>query len=334
VQVADIPLVPAGLTFQDFSYGLYRGENPDPGQLINPPGTIGPGAGVTNPVAYSALAPGLYTIEVRQEFSSRCPVYKVVEIESLALPPIVDLVGALKENTACDVNSADGSAEIAVSQHPDDGTVGFPYSLFVAPAPILAYTDPLVAAGNYTIGGLMPGNEVAQYSILVTSSNQCTTERFVTIPNQPAIAEMVAGDVIMADAEYCNPALEQSARIEVVNLAIINGPADDISDYQFDWYTDVSLSTNVLSAMGDSGAPEGGEILSNNGSSPSPASPVTAGSYWVISTKVNPGATGGVGCFSAPFKVDVEDQSVDPVLSLTPFANTSCDTNCDAVGRR
>jgi hypothetical protein len=327
VAVNNIPAVPAGLTFQDFSYGLYTGENPDPAKLITPPGIVGPGGAVSNPMTYASLAPGKYTIEVRQEFSSRCPIYKVVEIKSLALPPVVDIVGALKANTACDLNAADGSAEIAVSQNPSDVTVGFPYTLVVSPAPSVAYANPLPAAGNFTIGGLRPGTDVPQYSVKVTSSNQCVTERFITIPNQPAIAEMVAGDVIKTDAEYCLAALEKSARIEVTNVSIVNGPADNLSDYRFNWYTDASLSTSVLVAMGNGTATEGGEILSNDGVSPAPSSPVTIGSYWIVSTKVNPGTTGGVGCFSAPFKVDIDDNTVDPALTLTPSANTSCDTN-------
>lgn len=327
VQVIDIPAVPAGLTFQNFSYSLYRGENPDPSELIIPPGTVGPGAAVINPMTYASLAPGKYTIEIKQAFGSNCPIYKVVEIESLALPPLVSIVGGLKANTACDINASDGSAEVAISQDPNDGTVGFPYSMIVAPSPLLAYTDPIPAAGNYTIGGLRSITDVAQYSIKVTSSNQCFTERFIAIPNQPAIAEMVDGDVLKTNAEYCVPALEQSARIEVQNLSIINGPADNISDYRFDWYTDASLSSTVLSIMGDGSATQGGEILSNNGISPAPSAPVAIGSYWVVSTKINPGATGGVGCFSAPFKVDIEDNTVDPVVGLTPFANTACDTN-------
>jgi uncharacterized protein YcfL len=327
VEVASIPAFPAGLTFQNFSYSLYSGENPDPAKLINPPGTVGPGAAVTVPMNYASLAPGKYTIEIRQEYGSRCPVYEVVEIESLALPPLMGIVGSLKANSACDVNFADGAAEISLSQDPNDATVGFPYNLVVSPAPLSAFTNPIPAAANYTISGLKSSTDVAQYSIKVTSSNQCVTERFISIPNQPAIAEMVDGNISRTAAAYCNPTLEQSARIEVLNLSIVNGPADNLSDYRFDWYSDGGLATNVLTSMGNGTAVEGGEILSNNGVSPVPSSPITFGSYWVVAKKINAGTTGGVGCFSAPFKVDLDDASVDPVVALTPAANTSCNTN-------
>ena len=331
VEVTSIPAFPVGLTYQDFSYRLYRGQNPDPSQLVSPPGAIGPGAGVTDPIVYSSLAPQMYTIEIKQEFGSNCPVYKVVEVESLALPPVVDLVGALTANTACDLNSADGSAEVSIAQDPNDGTVGNTYTLGVSPSPLTGtYPVSGLGVGNQTIGGLQPGTQIPQYTITVTSTNNCQTQRFVSIPNQPSIAELVDGNVLSADAEFCTPSLETSAQVEVTALNIINGPADDIGDYRFDWYTDGNLSANVLSSMGDGSPTKGGEILSNVGS-PLPSAPVTIGSYWVVATKVNPGTTGGVGCFSAPFKVDIGDNTIDPQITLTPTANTACDTNYEGT---
>ena len=45
VEVTSIPAFPAGLTYQDFSYSVYTGENPDPSNLAkssraNRPGGI------------------------------------------------------------------------------------------------------------------------------------------------------------------------------------------------------------------------------------------------------------------------------------------------------
>ena len=326
VVVSSIPAVPAGLTFQDFSYSVYKGENPVPALLLNPPGTT-PGSSATNPMVYSSLAPGMYTIEVRQEYGSLCPVYKVVEIESLALPPLVNLVGALTANTACDINSADGAAEINISQDPNDGTTGNSYTLAVSPNPLIgSYPIVGLGVGNRMINGLRPANVVPQYTFSVTSSNHCVTQRFVSIPNQPSIAELVDGSVILTDAQFCDPTLETSAQAEVNGISIVNGPADNISDYRFDWYTNINLTANTLSGMGDGSATKGGEILSNVGT-PLPNSPVTVGSYWVVATKVNHGLTGGVGCFSAPFKVDIGDNTIDPTITMTPTANTACGVN-------
>jgi hypothetical protein len=327
VTLTSIPAFPAGLTFQDFSYSFYAGENPDPSRLINPPGTVGPGAGVSDPMVYSSLAPGKYTIEVRQGYGSFCPVYDVIEVESWALPPLVDLVGSLTANTACDINFADGGAEISIAQDPNDLTAGNTYTLGVLPLPGAgAYPVAGLGAGNVTIGGLRSKNDVPQYTITVTSSNNCVTERFIEIPNLPTVAELVDGNVMVVDAAFCLPALETSAQVEVTGINIVNGPADNMDDYRFDWYSDAGLTNNILSAVGDASAAKGGELLSNVGA-PLPSSPVTVGTYWVVGTKVNAGATGGVGCFSAPFRVSINDDTVDPTFSLTPQANTACGLN-------
>jgi uncharacterized protein YcfL len=327
VEVTNIPAFPAGLTFQNFSYSLYTGENPDPGMLVNPPGTVGPIAGVTDPMVYPSLAPGKYTVEVRQEFGSRCPVYEVLEIESWALPPLVDLVGALTPNTACDVNFSDGGAEISIDQDPNDKTAGNTYTVGVTPSPLLgSYPIAGLPVGNVVISGLRPDNEVPQYTVTVTSTNNCVTQRFLEIPNLPTVAELVDGNVLAANAEFCEPTLETSAQVEVTAINIVNGPADNLNDYRFDWYTDQGLTNNILSGPGDGSAAKGAEILSNVGG-PLPSTPVTIGSYWVVGTKVNAGATGGVGCFSAPFKVTINDNTIDPEFTLTPKANTACGIN-------
>ncbi|HLZ16829.1 MAG TPA: gliding motility-associated C-terminal domain-containing protein, partial [Cyclobacteriaceae bacterium] len=45
--------------------------------------------------------------------------------------------------------------------------------------------------------------------------------------------------------------------------------------------------------------------------------------YFVSSKRVTAGP--GLGCSSAPYKVDILDKRIFPVAALTPFANTSCD---------
>jgi hypothetical protein len=331
VQVGNIPAVPPGLTFQNFSYSLYTGTNPTASNIVTPPGTRGPGVSVTDPMTYGSLAPGFYTIEVKQAFGSNCPVHKVVEIDKLALPPLVDLVGTLTANTSCDITMSNGRAEVAISQDPNDATIGNTYSLSVSPTPLLgSYPQSGLASGNYILDGLKSADEVPQYMISVTASNFCTTNRYIAIPNKPAIAELVSGDILKTDAEFCDVALETSAMIEVTAIGIVDGPADNLGDYRFEWFDNSSLTGSILSANGDATASKGGEILSNVGA-PTSGAPVTAGSYWVVATKVNAGATGGLGCQSVPFKVDIQDKHVNPIVALTTTANTSCDTNYEGA---
>jgi len=331
--------ITGGNNFQDFTYKLYTGENPLAANLVNPPGTIGPGAGTSNPQIYSALAPGKYTIEVRQDaatFGSNCPVYEVVEIESLALSPLLSVTGTVANN-ACDlVTAANGQATILISKDPNDLTTGFTYDIDVNPAPL--GWGGVVTTGPYppvalpeaeTIAGLSPA--VPQYTITVTSSNQCVSQRFVSIPNQPAVSQILNGSVTVTPALYCDPALEVNAGAEVTSLSIIGGGPDNLNDYEFSWFSDITLTTSVLSNQdGVSGAGKGGEVLSNIGA-PLPVTPVTVGSYWVVAEKEDVGTTGGVGCLSSPFKVDIIDQKKNPEVLLTSTSNTACDASFEGA---
>ncbi|MBT1689130.1 T9SS type B sorting domain-containing protein [Dawidia soli] len=338
---ATVTSLAVGKTIDDYIYRFYTGENPLAANQVGP--DIGPAPGNPNPITYASLAPGMYTVEVRQGFAPNCPVYEVVEVKSQALAPVITLNGALSANTSCDTNAADGSAQVAINRNPADVTTGFTYSLDVLPAPVgwggTVLTGPYVApdptAGapeTATINGLRPDTEVPEYTVRVTSSNGCVAERLISIPNQPAVAELVDGDVVSRDALFCEASLETNAQIEVRSIAIVHGPADDLGDYRFDWYTDAGLTvaSRVLSANGNSTAAKGGEILSNVGA-PLPSAKVTAGSYYVVANKVNAGATGGVGCFSAPFRVDIMDKTVKPVFTLAPTSNTACDTNFEGT---
>ncbi|MGE0589650.1 MAG: hypothetical protein AB7O48_13825, partial [Cyclobacteriaceae bacterium] len=285
----------------------------------------------TNQVARTRLAPGIYTVEVQENISaSNCRVFKVIEIGKDALAPLIDVVGAISPNTACDIaGAADGSAEISIAKDPDDATVGSTYTLSVAP---LSGTETFTAAlgalpfANPIINGLQPDSSVPQYTVTVTSSNNCSAERIISVPDQPVVSEIVDGTVTKREAEFCLPALETSAQIEVTSISLVSGVPDALDDYRFDWYTNQTLTANVLSAVGVSGAGKGGEILSNVGA-PLPSSPVTFGSYWIRAEKVNAGATGGVGCLSAPFRVDILDHTVKPNVTLTTVSNTACDGN-------
>lgn len=310
-------------TFSSYEFYFYEGSNIDPAKRISGPQTFG-----GPPVSYGPLEPGFYTIQVFENYSgNHCPIAKVIEIEQEAFDPIVNLAGSLTANSACNLNSADGAAEISIAKDANDVTVGTTYTLNVSPAP-LSGSYPLagLATGNQVINGLKPSNAVSEYTITVTSSTNCITERVISIPHQPSVAELVDGNVSSTAAEFCDALLETSAKVEVSGVSIIGGPADNIDDYRFDWYTDENLTTNILSAMGNATGTKGGEILSNV-SAPLPSAKVTSGPYWVIVTKVNAGTTGGVGCFSAPYKEIVGDNTIKPVATLTPSANTACNTN-------
>src|SRR5204863_185916 len=51
--------------------------------------------------------------------------------------------------------------------------------------------------------------------------------------------------------------------------------------------------------------------------------PIGAATYTV--TAIRNSGTPGAGCKSAPFQVIIQDKRISPVVTVTPFANTSCD---------
>jgi hypothetical protein len=274
-------------------------------------------------VVSNTLAPGSYTLAVQEKYSaSQCFVYQDVLIGADALPPVITLASSIVSNSACGASSYDGQISIHVDQDPDDLTVGTTYDIDMSPDPNSAFPLLTQSPGNYAATSLGPND----YVFTALASTGCSSSKTFTVLDQPAVAEMVSGNVSVFSSEYCDVSKEQSAKIIVNQIGIINGAADVLNNYRFDWYNNASLATPIYSQTGDPTAVKGGEELSNI--APLPTSIVTAGSYWVIASKIaDAGNLGGLGCTSAPFKVDIADHSVKPLITLKPFSNTSCDGN-------
>ena len=292
------------------------------------------------------LAPGFYTVEVRETYSgSNCPVYAGFEIKSSALDPQITLADAIKANSACDKSQADGSIEIQVARHPDDATPGaitFDVDVDNGGAPTQIGND-IAELATALADDLAPDT----YNFTVTASTGCQSTKSFTILDQPNIAQIIDGNVTITHAEYCDPTLEQSARAEITLLSVTdsqeidgNGIDDDgdgfidaadpdfndnLADYEFTWYTDAALTQIVMPTTDGQLVADGGEVLTNNVNIAA-GKYVTIGTYYVVAVKEDEGMTGGVGCFSAPFKVDIEDKTVNPVATLSPFGNSACNT--------
>ena len=297
---------------------------------------------------FTGLASGIYSVVARENpllIPTGCYSSPVLVQLIEALPPKVDILGST-DNSTCAAAPlvGDGSLQIKVSTDSND-PFSASYPLPLPPtilqqgaAPFVTYSVDVKDAGNVAVPGYPTGSTLIDgdteninglrgetYSITVTSSKGCSTTKTFEIPNAPRVADL-SGDVAVLPALACVPSLETNASVIVNNLSIPGvTAADNLSDYEFKWFTDVSLTTNILTANGDNTATKGGEVLSNVGA-PLPVAPVAAGSYWVRASKIISGTTGGLGCLTAPFKVDVDDQSVKPTAVLTSTSDTSCET--------
>jgi len=334
--------VPVPNTPSDYKVWLIPGTNPTLTPGLPPPvfsGVVDPALAAGN--LFSNLGPGIYTVVAQEDpldIASGC-FSSPVQVEMReALPPLLEVLAA-SFSTSCGVAPGDGSMQITFETDPSD-----PFNpAFPPPPPPInfspgpqSYTVDVVDQSStniFSVGGFASGSIVnipnlqnGDFDVTITSSQGCTITKTFTVPANPQVAELVDGDVITQNALFCNPILEANARVEVTNIAIVGGPADNFGDYRFDWFTDLALSANVYNDIGDPTAAAGGEIFENSINGVAPGT-VIEGSYWIVATKVNAGATGGLGCFSAPFKVDILDDSEDPLFTLTPFSNTACDAN-------
>jgi hypothetical protein len=331
------PPPPAAALYPSYSLTIFSGANP--GGTVVVPSTVLSGAGT--PVVKNGLAPGFYTIQIQESYTgSNCKVYQVMEIKRDALAPVVD-VQTVNANTACDLTVANGSAKIDIQKDAADKTVGSTYQVDVSPAPLVgSYPNPAafppgLAAGVQTISGLNPDNIVPTYTVTVTSSNNCITQRLISVPNKPTTAQLVSNDITITDAGYCVAARAQEnvATALVTKVRLVDGVTiENKADYQFDWYTNpaLTLASKVFSAPGNAAAISGGDDFINQfptlASGTVPPGTVWVGSYYLQLTKTaDASGSGGIGCISAPYKVDINDATVKPTVTFATTDNTACD---------
>jgi hypothetical protein len=99
-----------------------------------------------------------------------------------------------------------------------------------------------------------------------------------------------------------------------VNQVLVDGVADaNHANFDFTWYVGATTNAPVINAVNDA------DVLDINN-----LPTIGAGSYFVKAKRVS-GVTIGSGCESAPLRVEIEDLSVDPDVTITQTSpNTSC----------
>jgi hypothetical protein len=346
--------LPAGSDPNDYRVWLIEGANPP----LVPPGdpspfrSVIPNATLSGNV-FSGLASGVYTVVAQENdppYSTRCFSVPVRVDLYQAQPPLLTAL-SFTANSTCTVapDPGDGALTIEFALNPDDPNhpdfppLTPPAQFLLLPQTftievrdengVLVDNPPVTVppdvngVGTLTINNLR--NEEYTVTVYSEATQGCPTAKPYTIPWQPSVPE-IGDDLIITASEYCDPALEQSARVEIVGVTVAGTPGN-LNDYRFDWYLDLELTNPpIFGANGDATATDGGEVLSN--SSPGVTVPVSGraggattppGAYWVKATKI---AGNGQGCPSPSFGVIIPDESVNPTVTLTPFADTSCET--------
>ena len=133
---------------------------------------------------------------------------------------------------------------------------------------------------------------------------QCLTDGTVTLFNTPPPVEILT--VNKLDQMICNP--DGSMEVTAVSPATV-------ADYNFRWYEDSPTSAPLVD--------EGSAVITSNILNTTNYQTIDAGTYYVVGIK-NPTSAPGSGCLTPPFRVDIDDLSVDPQVAFTVDPNSSC----------
>jgi hypothetical protein len=306
-------LMAQSLLNSDYDFYLYEGISTTTSDLIT-----GPLQGEPNTIDFTelsnTLAPGYYTVVANETVSgSYCPsVPLTLEIESLALPPVISLDSDLINNTSCDSTHVNGQIELVVSKDPDDVTGPSTYEL--------TWTGTSAIAPAFS-SGVNPGDvqvytdlNFGTYEVTVVDENTfCEATESYTLYNEPPEILVDETTLIVTDKYFCVP----SGHIEITNIEVGGNP-EPLTNFFYEWYDGAAnLASNTFI-----GAPADMERLDS-------ANFITIheGTYYVVITR-DPALSGpGAGCESAPFARQIVDRSIDPTITLSQSANLACDSS-------
>ncbi len=101
------------------------------------------------------------------------------------------------------------------------------------------------------------------------------------------------------------------------------------TDFEFRWFKNAPGSFTSGTPLEDPGAnvidTETLVVGASPGEYSDPSPTLGAGVYYVVGRQVTGAGLSGAFCETEPLMVVIEDESVDPVVTLTAFSNTSCD---------
>ncbi len=225
-------------------------------------------------------------------------------------------------NTSCDPAFFEGEITVKVTDNSTAvGPAGFTYNWAAGNPTAIAST----VASNGDATGADGDNpkllKEGTYDMTVQSNKSlCISNATVTIFKNAT--PVITQQVLATDQVLCS----NDGKLQVQEIKVIdrNGNVQSntlgsfpLSDFDIEWSR--TTSSNLI-ATGDGalGAVSGGTILDKTF-----YNAIGADTYFVVAKRVagNPGKD----CQSPPFKIDILNKQISPIVELTPFANTSCD---------
>ncbi|MEX1238676.1 MAG: hypothetical protein WEB30_03135, partial [Cyclobacteriaceae bacterium] len=236
-----------------------------------------------------------------------CPTTPLrVDIENKRINPVITL--SPFSNTSCSTTIFEGEIEVDVTDA-SPGVFG-PFDYTYAWPVVTSSTTPATPGNPYTgvsaTDGPFGGLEEGDYTLEVTNNQTgCLITAITTILKNTT--PIFVTDTEIVDQFYCDP----SGRLEVtqINYEDRTGAPQiaPIADFDFTWSRAGVGAVGTVQPLLDS-------LINYPG--------IGAGQYSVFARRT--AGSPGLDCVSAPVNLEILDKSVDPVLTLTPFSNTSC----------
>jgi hypothetical protein len=298
-------------------------------------------------INYSSIKKGVFSVYATRNVGTApgagCKSAPVnIEIKDKSVSPDIKL--SPLSNTSCaitfegeikvDITDASGATVPPAAVHPPwdynytwatlptGATPAVPLPLSMTPMPGGTLANPNTGLGdNYTqlqegtyqltvLNNYSQCQSVAQVEIIkngtpVFTQNVIPTPQ--TLCSNPANGQLLVDEVLILDRSLT----AQSTKTT---------PGFHLSSFGFKYDRVIAgVTTTVLPVPPPPPATAPDSVLNTSN-----YAGIGFGTYYVTVTRTS--GSPGLGCSSAPYKVDIDDKRVYPTVSLTPFANTSCDS--------
>ena len=265
---------------------------------------------VTNRTAYGCVSPPA-TVTVLDQ--TKAPMITMGSTASTACLNS-DFDGEIKLSMGTPGFGAGTQYDFTWTANPGDPGIQVSNGTVSSLAPV---APSVISMANYTTLSV-PGDRIApgSYTVhVVNQTNQCPSDATVIVQKNPAIIALTA---TKTNQTICAPA---DGTITVTGVTR-NGVSEAVGNFNFHWYkTSVAAPEIVAPAVGNSQLTAADGIL------------IDAGVYFVKAVRTNAAPSKGVGCESAPVRLDILDDSRDPDISFTRVRpDSSCNSGVSPMG--
>ncbi|MBT1699905.1 gliding motility-associated C-terminal domain-containing protein [Fulvivirgaceae bacterium PWU4] len=241
-------------------------------------------------------------------------------------------------NTSCDPLIGEGSISIETTTvSPQAAVQNSLYTYSIMPAVVAPLTNRNGSLfKHYTA---LTHNGGAAYTVTTENQeNACRTDNAISVLDAKYALAITAHTV--NDKLVCNLDGDIAATEITIDRTLTSQAAEVFNassattinaGFAFRWFKGTpGTFTSGAPLQDGAGVPAlitGTSLNVGTGGGNYPDAPATggAGTYYVVGRRISAAGIFGANCETTPLRVEILDKSADPVITLTPFSNTSCD---------